>query len=81
MRRWESTPASLSPLHEVYRGQIGLPDGNLTVGDADEWVTVPVGAGTNAVLVSFDDGSPNGTSPERVWVDLAPASSDEWSEQ
>jgi hypothetical protein len=71
VRRWECAPASLSPLRVAYRGQIQVPDGNLTVGDADEWVVVPVGAGANTVMVSFDDGSPPGTSPERVWVDLA----------
>ena len=74
VRRWEAPPTSASQLQEVYRGRIQLPGGNLTVGDADEWVTIPVYAGVNTVWVSFDKGAPRDNSPERVWVDLAPAS-------
>ena len=74
VRRWEGAPTSLSPLQEVYRGHIQLSTGNLTVGDADEAVTIPVSAGANDVSVSFDEGASRDNSPERVWVDLAPAS-------
>jgi len=74
VRRWESAPPSLSPLQEVYRGHLVLPAGILTIGDADEWVTVPVSADVNEVWVSYDEGASRDGSPERVWVDLAPAS-------
>ena len=70
VRCWEQAPTLLSPLHEVYRGQLWLPAGNLTVGDGDDSVVVPVSAGANTVVVSFDDRS-QGNTPERVWVDLA----------
>ena len=67
VRRWEGPPTSPSPLQEVYRGQIQLPAGNLTVGDADEWVTVPASAGANHVWVSYDEGASRDDSPSRVW--------------
>jgi hypothetical protein len=74
VRRWDQAPTSMSPLHEVYRGQLQLPAGSVTVGDADESVVVPVTAGANTVTVSFDRPSQD-NSPERVWVDLAPTRS------
>jgi hypothetical protein len=74
VRRWEGTPPSLSPLQEVYRGYIELPAGTLTIGDADEWVTVAVSAGVSEVWVSYDEGASRDGSPARIWVDLAPAS-------
>ena len=74
VRRWEQAPASPGPLHEVYRGQLLLPSGRLTVGDADGSVVIPVNPGPNTVSVSFD-GPSQRRSPERVWVDLGPTAS------
>ena len=71
VRRWVSAPESQDQLQEVWRGRLDLPNGDLTVGDADEWVIVPVGPGTNTVWVSYDKGSAIDNSPRRVWVDIA----------
>ena len=71
VRRWATLPAEPGSVDAVFRGTIDVPNGDLTVGDADEWVTVPVGSGRSAVVVSFDAGATSEAGPDRVWIDLA----------
>lgn len=73
VRRWARMPEMTAQLQEVYRGRLEVPNGDLTVGDADSWATVPVGAGSKTIAVSYDQGTPLDDSPDRVWIDLAPA--------
>lgn len=68
-----AAPMASASRRVVVQGSVRAPSGQISIGDADAWVTVPAHHGTNAVVVCVGATLPDTKmAPDAIHVDLSP---------
>lgn len=61
-----------SDRREVFRGQLSVPSGRVSVGDADDDIALSAHLGLNEVVITIDRNADDSDRPDSIQIDLLP---------